>query len=181
MFDWDKDYDDLVKGDAVASDADNKSPVPLSVAHSDKEPSATRATLARWFAPALVVAGLAAGVTFPEQFGLGEKPVQTAALFAPFPSSSATSTSSAPQVTLRAYSDAQHRNFVFGLKRFTDADLLVYAAVTQADLDRAGSVLAPLLQDALTLTQLEIERRNLVLPNAVRSVQDVVIQTPLQG
>lgn len=178
MFDWDKDYDDLVKGDAVASGADENAPVPAHAPRADAAPTSLRVTMARWFAPVLVVAGLGAGVTFPEQFGLGEKPVQTAALFAPFP---AQSVSSASQVTLRAYSDAQHRNFVFGLKRFTDADLLAYAAVTQTDLDRAGSVLAPLMQDALTLTQLEIERRNLVQPNVVRSVQDVVIQTPLQG
>jgi hypothetical protein len=178
MFNWDDDFDDLVKGDGSAKPAVEYSPPPREVPQPQAATGSIRAALARWFAPALVVAGLAAGVTFPEKFGFGGPSVQSASIF------SAVHVPFAPQpesVVLRAYSDAQHRNFVSGLKRFSDADLLAYAAVTKSDLDRAGSVMLPLLQDALTLTQMEIERRNLTAPSVVQSVQDVLIQVPLQG
>jgi hypothetical protein len=178
MFDWDEDFDDLVKGKGPAKPAVEYSPPPVDVAPAQPVTGSLRVMLARWFAPVLVVAGLAAGVTFPEKLGFGSNSVQTASLFASFPVQSAPQSAT---VSLRAYTDAQQRNFVFGLKRFSDPELIAYATTTQLDLERAGAVMTPLLQDALTLTQAEIERRNLVAPNVVRSVQDVLIQTPLRG
>lgn len=178
MFDWDDDFEDLIKGDGPTKPAIEYSPPPQDVPTASPEKGSLWVALSRWVAPALVVTALAAGVTFPEKFGFGGQSVQTAQLFAPFPIMPTPETAT---VTLRAYSDAQQRSFLSGLKQFSDADLLSYATIIQADLDRAGVVMAPLLQDALTLTQMEIKRRNLVAPTVVRAVQDVLIQVPLQG
>lgn len=175
-FDWDEDYDDLVTGRTPT--AVENSLAPLTAKQAAPASTSLRATVSRWFAPALVVAALAAGVVFPEAFGFRKQSVQTASLFAPVATSPV-----APEgeVTLRVYSEVQQRNFVFGLKRFSDVDLLNYATVTRTDLERAGRVMASFLEDALTLTQIEIERRNLSTPSPLRSVRDVLIQVPLQG
>ncbi len=178
MFDWDDDFDELVKGDGSPTPAVEYSPPPVEAAPAQPASGDQRSGLLRWLVPVLVVAGLGFGAYFPEKFGFGTPAVQSSNLFAAIPMISAPQTA---VVTLRAYTDTQHRNFVSGLKRFSDMDLLTYAATTQTDLDRAGLLMTPLLQDALTLTQLEIERRNLTAPIVVRSVQDVLIQVPLQG
>jgi hypothetical protein len=177
-FDWDDDFDDLVNGKGPVKPAVQYSPPPDEVAPMSAAAGSLRALVARWIAPAFVVLALAAGVSFPEKFGLGGKTLQTASLFAPLSLQTEQPTA---EIALLAYSAAQHRNFVTGLKLFSDADLLSYAAVTQVDLGRASPVLAPLLQDALTLTRQEIGRRNLTPPSPAHSVQDVLIQTPLQG
>jgi hypothetical protein len=117
-------------------------------------------------------------VAFPDLLGMGRQTVQTASLF---PNSMADLTPIAHTVTLMAYSPAQSRTFVNGLARFSDADLLVYARTTQTDLDRAGHLMGPLLQDALTLTWAEIARRNLTADATIQSVEDIRILAPLQG
>ena len=184
-FNWDEDFEDLVRDDApkpapvahVRPAGDDY--ILVAPVHSDiAATGGLRAGLARWFAPALVVAGLAGAVAFPDMVGLGRQTVQTASLF---PTALTDAAPIAPTVTLVAYSPAQSRSFVAGLARFSDADLLAYARTTQTDLARAGHLLGPLMQDALTLTRAEIARRNLSAEPVMRAVEDVRINAPLQG
>lgn len=174
--DWDDEFDDLVQRNARPRHELEYCFDPQAEADYAEAMKGVDGSVIRWVAPALVAVGIVAGVSFPEKFGIGNQPVQTAAFFVGVPAQpEPVSTAS----TLRAYNDAQERNFTAGLKRMSNADLLSYAAVAQTDRDRAGSVIAPYMEDALTLTQNEIARRNLVAPTRARIVDEVLIPAPL--
>ncbi|MCA0203747.1 hypothetical protein [Pararhodobacter sp.] len=64
---------------------------------------------------------------------------------------------------LLAYDQAQYDNFRRGIARFSDAELLDFLRVTQRELN-GRNVMAAYTQDALFLTQREIDRRGLIRP-----------------
>ena len=183
-FDWDSDVDDLLNDGSTAQDTEYSYEPPAPVAPvAAPRGTGLRVMLAKWTAPALVVVALAGGVAFPEKFGFGKSEVQTAALFVPFTTDApvVNTVTAAPDVVLLVYTDTQSRNFRTGLRRFSDADLLAYAQVTQVDLERAGPMMRPRMQDALSLITAEAQRRNLTIAPVLRSVEDVQIQLPLRG
>lgn len=187
-FDWDQDFDDLVKDGAIPDEAlytyepvaPVAPPAPPATAQSS---GMIRGMLGKFVLPACMVVALGFGVAFPEKIGLVRSQVQTASLFVPFSTDllPGADTAEHEAVNLLVYTAAQKRNFNAGLRRFSDADLLIYARVTQDDLDRAGPMLRPMLQDALALTQGELKRRNLSVVPVLRAVEDVHIQLPLRG
>lgn len=66
---------------------------------------------------------------------------------------------------LLAYDQTQYDRFRHGIARFTDAELLDYARVTQRDLD-GSNAMAAYTHDALLLAHREIDRRGLHRPLA---------------
>ncbi|WP_417599234.1 hypothetical protein [Pararhodobacter oceanensis] len=62
---------------------------------------------------------------------------------------------------LVVYGEAQFHNFRRGITRFTDAELLQYAAATTRDMQGVSQVMTPYLLDALFLTDAEIAHRGL--------------------
>lgn len=193
VFDWDEYwndyYEDLAQEAVPAEAAFDYDPPPRDniaakqrrstpqrdVRANDTSKGKLRETVLQWLTPVLVVAAFAVVITLPEKFGIAGPSLQSAQLFVALPTSPAPEVES---VNLRAYSERQQRMFVTGLKRLSDADLLSYAASTQTDLDRADPVMASLLEDAMTLTRMEIDRRNLNWPRAVRTVEEVLIPLP---
>jgi hypothetical protein len=169
-FNWDSDYEDLVKERhlRVLPPEGENAPVDKPV----------RATLSRAFFPALVCAVVIGGYTMlgPKIFGQGSG-AQTASLFPAM--QLIDQGTSFPR--LQAYSDSQSRIFLQGLARFSDADLLIYAETTRRDLTRAGTMLAPFMRDALALTEHELTRRAVPVPPAFGLLEDVRIDQKLSG
>lgn len=168
-FNWDNDYDDLVKERHLRV-------MPPDGAAAPERPMA--GLLSRLFFPAaLSVAVLGAYLVLGPHILGPRGGVQTAGLL-PLPMASA---ASAPLPALQAYSDSQSRVFLNGLARFSDADLLRYAETTRRDLTRAGTMLAPFMRDALALTEHELARRAVPVAPAYGLLEDVRIEHNLQG
>ncbi|MFN4058034.1 MAG: hypothetical protein ACK4HW_07620 [Roseinatronobacter sp.] len=172
-FNWDNDYEDLVKERhlrVLPPEGERD-----SATNSD---TPSRNIFSRLFFPTVLCAALA-GAYFalgPQIFG-ARTGVQTAGLL-PILSASAPAES---LPALHAYSDSQSRNFLLGLARFSDADLLRYAETTRRDLIRAGTMLAPFMRDALALTEHELTRRALPMPPAFGMLDEVRVEHKLRG
>ena len=193
VFDWDQYWDEYCddlgqKADPAVLEFEYDPPKRDNVAAINLKPKAQRqpapvqgaasgmgANVLRWTLPAVVAAAFAAGIIAPEKLGLRSNAVQDAQIFALLPIAA---NSDEEPVQLQVYSDEQHRHFVAGLKRLSDADLLSYAARAQIDMDHAGPMLKAHTEDALTLTRLELDRRNLTAPRVERATPQVLIPIP---
>lgn len=124
-----------------------------------------RSFAARWLAPLAVIAGIAlAGQSvFRLDAMFGAQNVASASvggLRGAFP---ALFQDTMP-TDLVAYDESQYRNFSQGIARFSNADLLEYAATTARDLRGIEDPMTPFLLDVLLLTHREIDRRGLTRP-----------------
>lgn len=156
MFDWDKDQDDILERTAIEMPAETA-----------EESGYLRATLSRWLAPAAVICGIALA-------GHSVFRVDLPFLGAEYASASVGGLRAtlfrAPEnempSDLIVYGADQYENFMQGIVRFSDTDLLQYAATTERDLQQIQTTMTPYMLDALLLTQREIERRGLSRPMA---------------
>lgn len=114
-----------------------------------------------WGTPVLVVGALLAATTLPKSLGMDGVKIQSSDLIGLSPRQAERATA---QVQLLVYSERQQEMFSSGLRRLGDTELLAYARRTQEDLLRANAEMSAHLQDALTLTRLEVERRKLTFP-----------------
>lgn len=121
-----------------------------------------RGLAARWAAPAMVIAGLA--LASQSVFRLDLVPGATERAVASaggFRAALFRDPLHDMPAGLQAYEADQYANFVRGIVRFSDSDLLEYAATTARDLRGIGGPMTPFLMDVLWLTNREIERRSL--------------------
>lgn len=167
-FDWDNDYDELVQERRlrVLTD-DGRSVTPT---HTSDSSDNVRPVLARWAAPIFVCAALGGAYILVGASGFGGQPAaQSAAIFGIAPQQTGTM----PLPALQAYSEQQARSFLSGLSRFSDADLRRYADTTRRDLAYAGTLLAPFMRDALSLTEYELARQASAVAPAFGGLQDI--------
>lgn len=159
-FDWDADYDHLVRQRVVSS------PRLRPAAAGRVRRWRPLSALAGFLAVAALALG-AAALTPPEG-----RPAAMAALAA-WPAQvlglARGPAAEAIPAGLLAYDDTQYGHFRRGIARFSDADLLEYVRSTER-LMTGGSPLAPFARDALYLAQAEIDRRGLRRP--VASLRD---------
>ncbi len=186
---WDDFYEDLAQDSGVTESVYEYDPLPKehkrpvqvrAAAESGKiaEPAQSgslRESILQWATPVMVVAGLAVSATLPKMLGFADPPLKSTDLFVALP---AVPEPAMDVIPLRTYSDRQQRMFVSGLQQLSDADLISYAATNKADLARADPLMATLLEDAMTLTNIELKRRNLDTPTVPRIIQEVLIPLP---
>ena len=164
MFNWDADYDDLVKDRAVliAATADLQ-PEAAGAAPSLRERAASLVSHLQGFAGkwamagavALMLGALGTTAAFVPRAGgdvslasFTDWSLGILGLAEPMPEG------------LLAYEQPQFDNFRRGIARFSDAELIDYLRAAQRDLD-AGSPTADFTRDALFLAHREVERRGL--------------------
>lgn len=158
MFDWDRDYDDLVHGNRT----NTKAGVYPEMSGSDDVTS----HLGR---VALVAALICAAfiALFPSKSGTASGSALAFAVISPFAGADGMDHMAMP-VGLRAYSDPEFRHFMAGIAAISDADVVTYARQTKADLVHAANGLGvDALNDVLTLLQLEMDRRGLAVFNTL--------------
>ena len=130
--------------------------------------SGWRTGIVAWGTPVLVLGAFLVATTLPQSLGLDGVKIQSSDLIGLSPRQAEPVKE---QVQLLAYSDRQQEMFSTGLRRLGDAELLAYARRAQDDLLHADAAMSLPLQDALTLTRLEVERRKLTFPAAPARVQ----------
>lgn len=127
-----------------------------------------RAFATRWLAPLAVIAGIA--LAGQSVFRLDMAFSNNDAAIASIGGLRAALSGEAPVEEmpqgLIVYGEEQYLNFRRGIVRFSDSDLLEYAATTARDMGAPGDLMTPFLLDALFLTYYEIERRGLSRPLA---------------
>lgn len=160
MFDWDKHYDDVVASAPIAVAPVARQPEPGS--RLTRWAGGVKALAGRWamagaVALCLGAAGFGALLVPPEAPGRWYSAAlgwSAARLGFDDPTMPA---------ELLAYDQAQYDNFRRGITRFSNAELLDFLRVTQRELN-GRNVMAAYTQDALFLTQREIDRRGLTRP-----------------
>lgn len=165
MFDWDRDYSDLVEQPSEAVSGCRKERAPSDrVAETSAQISSSRVM------PAMFVAIFLVGLAYEKSDGvrsvLSFRMVANAEGSLPLPSAP----SSVPEADalmeplppeLRVYEQAQYARFMAGLRAMTEVELATYARKTRADLDAAPVALAPFYRDALFLLEREAGRRGM--------------------
>lgn len=157
MFDWDRDVDTLVAPSACPL----YTAVPACVRRS--RPVARAACVVLGIA-GLVMLGESVFHFAPAAGGMSPARAATGGLRAAFQ----------PAVVdqmpedLLVYEPYQYENFMRGIVKFSDLELLAYVATTMRDLSQEPGArrgpMEPYLMDVLMLTNREIERRGLPLP-----------------
>lgn len=142
MFDWDQDCDTVTSAPATA---------PVASASADQ--GRLRRGLMALGVPLGVVAAL---------FIAPASPNAALAGFA----LSRLSPEPAMPAGLLSYDRDRYDNFRSGIARFSDSEVLAYAAATRRDQANPRLIFADWDRDALHLTELEITRRGLQLPVA---------------
>lgn len=144
MFDWDQDFDEVVTRHSLPG---------VQAAHPVAQPTGRiRRALLALGVPAIAMAALLAAPSFA--------PADTRATFAAFGFSRLAMDPGMPEGLL-SYDQAQYDNFRHGIARFSDSELLAFAAATRRDQANPRLTPADWDLDALRLTDLEIVRRGL--------------------
>jgi len=156
MFDWDSDQDQILEKTDVTKPAE-----------PDSRGGYWRATATRWLAPAAVILGIAlAGQSvFRLNLPFVDAEYATASVGGLRAALIRGSDGAMPD-DLIVYGADQYQNFMAGIVRFSNTDLLEYAATTARDLQRIDTAMTPYMLDALALTYREIENRGLSRPIA---------------
>lgn len=163
MFDWDRDYDNLVAAAATrdkGARANPDAPPPWAARPPLRMPMRVLWSLAASalvLVAALMVAGQVRPAPGPET-ALAPDP-EAAQLDTDAPAAQAQPAASPAPVALLAYRPADAARFRRGLGRFSDDDLLIYAQQTRHMLANPDDPLAPFLADALALTEAETRIR----------------------
>lgn len=146
MFDWDQDCDNVTSAPATA---------PVASASPDR--GRLRRGLMSLGVPLVVVAALFIAPGFA--------PASPNAALAGF-ALSRLSPEPAMPAGLLSYDRDRYDNFRSGIARFSDSEVLAYAAATRRDQANPRLIFADWDRDALHLTELEITRRGLQVPVA---------------
>lgn len=157
MFDWDRDQESIMT-----------SPMITHAAPIVAQSGGIRTVATRWLAPVAVVFGLA--LAGQSVFQLDLAPSGATASFAASGGLRAALFQAVEDVMpaeLLIYEEAQYAGFMRGIARYTDAELLEYAAATARDLTLNDTLMTPYLLDALWLINRQIERRGLSRPMRV--------------
>jgi hypothetical protein len=161
MFDWDKDFDDVVEKTEIKF----HDPAPTS-----GRPGLIRGILMRWVAPAAVAGGL--GLAGMVQIGAGDMPVVSASM-----GSLSQAFFGAPPLEMPAdllvYGEAQFTNFTRGIAGFDDRELLDLAATTLRSAGANDALLTAYSLDMLVLMHAEMARRGLERPEGAAALQDL--------
>lgn len=166
MFDWDRDFDDVLSETRVAEHA---RPDPAQADPLDGA-DAQIPTLRDLLAPGqamLLALGLGVAALLPEQLADASKaaPLLDSAALAGVLASAQPVVTLVPPPELEVYDAAQYRAFLTGLRDFGDAQLRDYAALMARDLGQSAGFLKPSFRDALRVAQYEMTRRGLELPS----------------
>lgn len=152
MFDWDKDYDDLV-------------------AHGQKDTATVPDVTKPWFGhgvhavdcvvPMLCILCAAIIALFPSKSGMASGSVVAFAVASPLTLVHESDDLSMPD-GLRTYTYAEFRSFISSVAQLGDGDLATYARITADDIAHAGGGWASdAFHDVMTLLELEKARRGL--------------------
>lgn len=171
MFDWDRDYEDVVRKNKI-----RRSTIPDADAPVESR-WYWRGLMTRIVLPvvALVMLGTAGYVA---QHLAGSATATSRISAAVFNPSLARPSSIAMPANLVVYDQAGFDRFVASMARINDGDLVQYALNTQRDLGGGDGVMSPYLRDVLTLTHLEMERRGLAQP-VTASAEPALVTVPL--
>ena len=156
MFDWDSDQHENPERSAadVSGQPGTKS-------------GYWRVMASRWLAPVAVVLGIALAAQSVFRINLPFDGTRyTKASVGGLRAALVRGSESEMPDDLIVYDAEQYQNFMTGIVRFNDTDLLQYAATTARDLQQIETVMAPYMLDALSLIHREIERRGLSRPIA---------------
>ncbi len=146
MFDWDKDVEELVTGEAQQNAQKDTTVVPPRRSND-------------MFVPGLGLVGVAL-IGMLAYVGYLPWTITTEASTADFVPFHASHPVMA-DVTLQALDQAQSNRFQIELRSLSDADLLRYAATAKEDLVQAVAYMRPNHADAVTLIKQELQRRGL--------------------
>ena len=161
MFDWDQDIDDLTAQRSVAR--------PVAPVAAPPGRGRIRRALVTLGLPLVVVGALFAAP--------GLAPARSDPAMASFGLSRLSMDTALPDGLL-SYDQAQYDNFRRGIQRFSDSELLAFAAATRRDQANPRLTLASWDLDALRLADLEIARRGLVARAPVATLRPVSTLTP---
>lgn len=151
MFDWDQDFDDVIK----------TRPIPVAVPAVQPGSGRIRRALLTFGMPLAVVAALwGANHSTPGGPMVAVSAVGLMSFLSPV---------SMPDGLL-TYDQSHFDNFRAGIARFSDAELLAYAVATQRDHAESRLADRDWAHDMLILTRQEIDRRGLVQPPAMAAL-----------
>ncbi len=165
MFDWDRDYTELVEKPKAADAGSKMAEVTPKVIWSPAARLASPHIL-----PVLLVAVFLAGLAYEKadaarsvlSFGMASTPEWSVfGVSALTPNTGASAMIDALPPELVVYERAQYQRFMLGLSNMTLPELQNYAQRTRADLDAAPGALAPFYTDALFLLEREALQRGL--------------------
>ncbi len=143
MFDWDRDYDGLIAA------APTNEPAPVAAAPRRKRMAFSMMILAGFLVLCSAV------------YVVSETVIFRSVLAQPDPLTILPFGGDGVIIDLLAMNDEQRNSFLTDLQKFSNADLLLYAATTRSDLEAAPEFMRPYLADALALIEHEMLRRGL--------------------
>lgn len=169
-FDWDRDYDDLVQ-EWTEAPCVEETEVSAPAASTAKTSS-----IFKWVAlslPAIVALSGALYLAAGRLSGGAEPVAVSIAVFDSLPQRSA---AIAMPANLEVYDRTAFDRFVTGLARVSNNDLVIFANSIRRDVGDGNGTMAPYQRDALTLAQLEMNRRGLgVSRRAMADLQPVAM------
>lgn len=156
MFDWDDDFDDLVR------------PRAIKVYPAEVGPDDSPSPLWRWLAGGVLMAGIAYSVSAVYQRGFSAQAARAMDALAAMRATGGPVAPPVPEVALPPelliYGQTQFEVFARGITQFANNDLLAYAGSTSFALSDRADPMTPYHLDALFLIYREMDRRALSRP-----------------
>lgn len=156
MFDWDRDYEDVVQNQTIRVRRDPDE-------NGAAKPWYWQSLASRIVLPAVAAVGIMVALFMGNQW-VGSATATTQISAAIFGSGSVTPAQQAITMpsNMRVYEQADFDRFMVRMASISDTDLVQYSHAMQRDLGDGMGVMAPYQTDALTLTRLEMTRRGLL-------------------
>lgn len=164
MFDWDQDFDDVTSSRRLPQAA-------APVVAAPRRGHIRRALITLGL-PVVVVVALFAAPSFA--------PASSGAALGGFGLSRLTLDAGMPDGLL-SYDQTQYDNFCRGIVRFSNSELLAFAAATRRDQANARRVIASWDRDALRLADREIARRGLQSTNRATQLAPQQAAVPIHA